>query len=145
MHVVQIGRVVVVYPTMDTPHRYRDPAGAGSGWLQHQRSTRSLCSLSSVHPQDLIPQQAGPACESPSPACGGALPQSRAGRRVSAPPCRPRVGPRGLGAFLPVGQSVWGSPRFLRGALVLSLLTCSRASLVLIRLLSQGAWAPEEN
>lgn len=31
MHVVQIGHVVVVYPTVNTPHRYRDPAGAGSG------------------------------------------------------------------------------------------------------------------
>ena len=55
------------------------------------------------------------------------------------------AGPWGLQALLPVGQSSLGSPRFIREALVLSLLTCSRASLVSIHLLSQGAWAPEGN
>lgn len=126
MHVVQIGHAVVVYPTVDTPHRYRDPAGAGSGWLQHQRSTRSPHSLSSVHPQYLIPQQAGPACESLSLASEGALPQSGAGCGVSAPPCRPRGVPGDRGRSSLWVSLCWGrldssgglclvAPRLLQG------------------------------
>lgn len=71
-----MGSVEVVYPTADSPTDTETPLAQAAGGFS--TSAAPGChSLSSVHPLDLIPQQAGPTCDSPSPECRGALPQSQ--------------------------------------------------------------------
>ena len=70
------GSVEVVYPTADSSADTETQLAQAAGGFSTSAAPGPH-SLSSMHPQDLIPQQVGPACDSPSSECRGALPQSR--------------------------------------------------------------------